>query len=93
MRRYDNFELDDAEEAIESNMTSLGKLVFADIHSRHSSAANSVEVTDSLTLTYENLFYMPNDIVENYSHKLITLDISHNKFCRYLVIINYCLCY
>ncbi|CAK9823772.1 Leucine-rich melanocyte differentiation-associated protein [Anthophora retusa] len=69
-------------------MTSLGKLIFVDIHCRHpkslSSDKPSVDVVDSLSLAFENLFYMPFDIIENYGNTLRTLDISHNKFSRNL---------
>lgn len=66
-------------------MTSLRQLTFADIHSRHSqpcSLENSINFTESLTLAHENLFYIPNDIIENYGYKIHSLDLSHNKFCR-----------
>lgn len=76
-------------------MTSLGKLVFNDTHSRHPTVHSdssckktqqycndSSNNTTSLSLAFENLFYMPHDIVENYGHTISTLDISHNKFNR-----------
>lgn len=72
-------------------MTSLGKLVFGDIHQRYIKDSSkrsltqddlSVEYTDSLSLAYENLFYMPLDIVERHSITVNTLDISYNKFSR-----------
>ncbi|XP_015600694.1 leucine-rich melanocyte differentiation-associated protein isoform X2 [Cephus cinctus] len=69
-------------------MTSLGRLVFVDINSRHPkslySDESSIDVTDSLSLAFENLFHMPFDIIESYGSTLRTLDISHNKFSRNL---------
>ncbi|KAG7203772.1 hypothetical protein KM043_013794 [Ampulex compressa] len=76
----------EVEEVDNLAMTSLGKLIFVDIHSRHSkslpSDETSVNTTDSLSLAFENLFYMPFDIIENYGNTIRTLDVSHNKFSR-----------
>lgn len=78
----------EADEVEEFAMTSLGRLIFVDLHCRHpkslSSDKSSVDNIDSLSLAFENLFYMPFDIIENYSNTLHTLDISHNKFTRNL---------
>ena len=83
---YDELQLDEAEEVEIFNMTSLGKLVFMDVHYRHPkqvySSASSLNPTECLSLAFENLFYMPYDIIENYGHTIQTLDISHNKFGR-----------
>ncbi|XP_014475634.1 PREDICTED: leucine-rich repeat-containing protein C10orf11-like isoform X2 [Dinoponera quadriceps] len=74
-------------------MTSLGKLVFGDIHQRYIKDSSkrsltqddlSAEYTDSLSLAYENLLYMPLDIIERHSITINTLDISYNKFSRNL---------
>ncbi|XP_011500843.1 PREDICTED: leucine-rich repeat-containing protein C10orf11-like [Ceratosolen solmsi marchali] len=69
-------------------MTSLGKLVFVDTHSRQSklslSNTSSQNLNKSLSLAFENLFYMPYDIIETYGNTVLTLDISHNKFSRNL---------
>ncbi|XP_032681199.1 leucine-rich melanocyte differentiation-associated protein-like isoform X2 [Odontomachus brunneus] len=74
-------------------MTSLGKLVFGDIHQRYIKDSSrraltqddlSAECTDSLSLAYENLLYMPLDIIERHSIAINTLDISYNKFSRNL---------
>ncbi|EFN86677.1 leucine-rich melanocyte differentiation-associated protein isoform X2 [Harpegnathos saltator] len=74
-------------------MTSLGKLVFGDIHQRYIKDSSrrsltqddlSAEYTDSLSLAYENLLYMPMDIIETYGVTIDTLDISYNKFSRNL---------
>lgn len=78
----------EADEVEEFAMTSLGRLIFVDLHCRHpkslSSDKSSVDNIDSLSLAFENLFYMPFDIIENYNNTLHTLDISHNKFTRYV---------
>lgn len=79
----------EAEEVEQFAMTSLGKLIFVDIHCRHSKcddseASTELDVVDSLSLAFENLFYMPYDIIENYGNTVHTLDISHNKFSRNL---------
>ena len=77
----------EADEVEQLAMTSLGKLVFVDLHCRHSKSLSSdkpsVDV-DSLSLAFEDLFCMPFDIIENYSNILHTLDISHNMFSRNL---------
>ncbi|NP_001135911.1 uncharacterized protein LOC100216459 [Nasonia vitripennis] len=69
-------------------MTSLGKLVFLDTHSRHPkqlfSSTTSQNSQESLSLAFENLFYMPYNITENYGNTVHTLDISHNHFGRNL---------
>ncbi|XP_011314897.1 leucine-rich repeat-containing protein C10orf11-like [Fopius arisanus] len=73
-------------------MTSLGKAVFADINERHSSTSseNDSELISgdfdesSLSLAFENLFFMPYDIIERFNSSVSTLDISHNKFSRNL---------
>lgn len=79
----------EADEVEQLAMTSLGRLIFVDLHCRHSNSLSSdkpsVDVVDSLSLAFENLFYMPFDIIENYSNTLHTLDISHNKFSRYVL--------
>lgn len=79
----------EADEVEQLAMTSLGRLIFVDLHCRHSNSLSSdkpsVDVVDSLSLAFENLFYMPFDIIENYSNALHTLDISHNKFSRYVL--------
>lgn len=75
-------------------MTSLGKLVFADTYSRQTDLDKSHSSVESLSLGYENLFYMPYNIIENYGSSLLTLDISHNKFGRYddiIVYFNFCM--
>lgn len=68
------------------NMTSLGKLIFIDIHCRHPRTSSSTDLqkdyVESLSFAFQNLFYMPFDIIENYGNMIHTLDISHNKFCR-----------
>lgn len=69
-------------------MTSLGKLIFIDSHSRHSKSLSSdessnLDYSESLSLAFESLFHMPYDIIENYANSINTLDISHNKFSRY----------
>ncbi|KAF7998609.1 hypothetical protein HCN44_011017 [Aphidius gifuensis] len=69
-------------------MTSLGKLIFADINSRDTSKSSadsdSLSTSDyddtSISLAFENLFFMPYDIIEKYNDSILTLDISHNKF-------------
>lgn len=81
----------EAEEEI-LTMTSLGKLIFADINSRHTSRSSSDDCDSSLStnysddrsisLAFENLFFMPYDIIEKYDLLISTLDISHNKFSR-----------
>lgn len=72
-------------------MTSLGKLVFGDIHQRYMKDLSkrsltqddlSAEYADSLSLAYENLLYMPLNIIERHSVTINTLDISYNKFSR-----------
>jgi hypothetical protein len=72
-------------------MTSLGKLVFVDTHSRQPKQlftnTSSQSLNNSLSLAFENLFYMPYDIIENYANIVQTLDISHNKFSRLLTIL------
>ena len=85
--RNEDLELDDCETAEEFAMTSLGKLIFVDAHCRHSKSLSSEEssnldLTESLSLAFESLFYMPYDIIENYASTINTLDISHNKFSR-----------
>ncbi|XP_066589970.1 leucine-rich melanocyte differentiation-associated protein-like isoform X2 [Prorops nasuta] len=68
-------------------MTSLGKLIFVDIHSRHAKSSSSgepVDCTDSLSLAFESLLFMPLDIIDSYANTIHTLDISHNKFSRNL---------
>ncbi|XP_063992688.1 leucine-rich melanocyte differentiation-associated protein-like isoform X2 [Diachasmimorpha longicaudata] len=72
-------------------MTSLGKSVFADINERHTSSSSDSDgaiSTDSdgasLSLAFENLFFMPYDIMERFNSCVTTLDISHNKFSRNL---------
>ncbi|XP_051159613.1 leucine-rich melanocyte differentiation-associated protein-like isoform X2 [Leptopilina boulardi] len=70
-------------------MTSLGKLIFVDSHSRHSKSLSSdessnLDFNESLSLAFESLFHMPYDIIENYANSINTLDISHNKFSRNL---------
>lgn len=76
----------EAEEVDQFAMTSLGKLIFVDIHCRHpkslSADKSSVDTVDSLSLAFEDLFYMPFDVIENYNNTVHTLDISHNKFSR-----------
>lgn len=76
----------EADEVEQFAMTSLGKLIFVDLHCRQpkslSSDKPSLDIIDSLSLAFENLFYMPFDIIENYGSTLRTLDISHNKFSR-----------
>ncbi|XP_043257335.1 leucine-rich melanocyte differentiation-associated protein-like isoform X2 [Colletes gigas] len=78
----------EADEVEQLAMTSLGKLIFVDIHCRHSKSLStdksSIDTVDSLSLAFESLFYMPFDIIENYSSTVHTLDISHNKFSRNL---------
>lgn len=70
------------------NMTSLGKLIFIDIHCRNPRISSSTDLqkdyVESLSFAFQNLFYMPFDIIENYGNMIYTLDISHNKFCRSL---------
>ncbi|XP_014217016.1 leucine-rich melanocyte differentiation-associated protein-like [Copidosoma floridanum] len=68
-------------------MTSLGKLVFHDTYSRYPIPFSSISARNpsaSLSLAFENLFYMPYDIIENYGPTIHTLDVSHNKFSRNL---------
>ncbi|XP_014616368.1 leucine-rich melanocyte differentiation-associated protein-like [Polistes fuscatus] len=69
-------------------MTSLGKLIFIDIHSRNPkiSFSNDLQANhvESLSFAFQNLFHMPFDIIENYGNTIHTLDISNNKFCRNL---------
>lgn len=71
-------------------MTSLGKLIFADINSRvrTKSSGDSLSTSDydntSISLAFENLFFMPYDIIEKYDDSVLTLDISHNIFSRNL---------
>lgn len=69
-------------------MTSLGKLIFVDIHCRNPRTSSSNELqtdyVESLSFAFQNLFTMPFDIIENYGNTLHALDISHNKFCRSL---------
>ncbi|XP_078036617.1 leucine-rich melanocyte differentiation-associated protein isoform X2 [Augochlora pura] len=69
-------------------MTALGKLIFVDIHCRQSKSLctekTNADLIDSLSLAFEQLFYMPFDIIENYANTVHTLDISHNKFSRNL---------
>lgn len=81
----DAIELDDAEEVSEE-MTSLGQLVFVDSHSRHMTKrlTNDVnpDIVDSISLAFENLHFMPYNIIENYGSNLKTLDISNNQFSR-----------
>lgn len=78
------------EDAVEEfAMTSLGKLIFIDAHSRHSKSFSSdecsnLDFSESLSLAFESLFHMPYDIIENYANSINTLDISHNKFSRNL---------
>lgn len=78
----------EADEVEQFAMTSLGKLIFVDIHCRHPKSLSadkpSVDIADSLSLAFESLFYMPFDIIENYGNTVRTLDISHNKFSRYV---------
>lgn len=78
----------EADEVEQFAMTSLGKLIFVDINCRHSKSLSSdkpsIDIVDSLSLAFENLFYMPFDIIENYGNTVHTLDISHNKFSRYV---------
>lgn len=81
-------DLDDTKEVEAFIMTSLGKLIFVDIHARHSKSLSSDETSDDLTeclsLAFENLYYMPYDIMECYGPIVHTLDISHNQFSRNL---------
>lgn len=79
------------EDREKSIMTSLGKLVFGDIHERYmkdfskkslTQDDSSVEHADSLSLAYENLLYMPLDIIERHGITVNTLDVSYNKFSR-----------
>ncbi|XP_033217163.1 leucine-rich melanocyte differentiation-associated protein-like isoform X2 [Belonocnema kinseyi] len=70
-------------------MTSLGKLIFVNAHSRNLKSLSSEEsanldLTESLSLAFESLLHMPYDIIENYASTINTLDISHNKFSRNL---------
>ncbi|XP_033333211.2 leucine-rich melanocyte differentiation-associated protein isoform X1 [Megalopta genalis] len=78
----------EADEVDQLAMTSLGKLIFVDIHCRQSKSLctekTNADVIDSLSLAFEQLFYMPFDIIENYANTVHTLDISHNKFSRNL---------
>ncbi|XP_051159612.1 leucine-rich melanocyte differentiation-associated protein-like isoform X1 [Leptopilina boulardi] len=85
--KNEEFGLEDAVE--EFAMTSLGKLIFVDSHSRHSKSLSSdessnLDFNESLSLAFESLFHMPYDIIENYANSINTLDISHNKFSRNL---------
>lgn len=86
---YNSDELElqkEANEVEQFAMTSLGRLIFVDIHCRHPKSLSSDKPSvDSLSLAFENLFYMPFDIIENYGNTLHTLDISHNKFNRYVL--------
>lgn len=80
----------EADEVEQFAMTSLGKLIFVDINCRQpprsmsTDEQPSIDLVDSLSLAFENLFYMPFDIIENYGNTVRTLDISHNKFSRNL---------
>lgn len=78
----------EADEVEQFAMTSLGKLIFVDINCREpkslSAEEPSIDLADSLSLAFENLFCMPFDIIENYGSTVRTLDISHNKFSRNL---------
>ncbi|KAJ8676083.1 hypothetical protein QAD02_011869 [Eretmocerus hayati] len=68
-------------------MTSLGRLVFTDTHSRQTESVfpdSSQNSSECLSLAFEHLFFMPHDIVANYGSTIHTLDISHNNFGRNL---------
>ncbi|XP_043266728.1 leucine-rich melanocyte differentiation-associated protein-like isoform X2 [Venturia canescens] len=88
--RGNDLEIDDKKRVKEYAMTSLGKLIYMDTHSRYPNNSTSaddaatIDSSETLSLAFENLFYMPFDIIENYGSTIHTLDLSHNKFCRNL---------
>lgn len=61
-------------------------MIYVDTHSRYRNATNvdesKIDASETLSLAFENLFYMPFDIIENFGSSIRTLDLSHNKFCR-----------
>ncbi|XP_046398851.1 leucine-rich melanocyte differentiation-associated protein-like isoform X2 [Ischnura elegans] len=60
-------------------MTSLGKLVFVDIHDGKGNKYVSEE-DERLSLAYENLEDLPYNLIECFAGFVKTLDLSNNKF-------------
>lgn len=59
-------------------MTSLGKLVFVDLHDGNDKYMS--EDDQRLTLAYENLEDLPYNLIECFAGFVKTLDLSHNRF-------------
>lgn len=62
-------------------MTAVAKLVWEDTHNKLSKIEEETNV-ESLSLAFENIYYVPFDIIEKYSPSVKTLDLSNNRFSR-----------
>ncbi|GLH07205.1 Uncharacterized protein GBIM_12723 [Gryllus bimaculatus] len=65
-------------------MTSLGKLVFIDQRTGDDDSYLTAE-DQRLTLAYENLEEMPQNLVYNFGSFVRILDLSHNKFRLFVI--------